>query len=80
MACHADVTAAQCVERRSMRIKAKKKLKAIMSDHRNAENIEKNASCGKVYGGMGEECTVFATVHFYIIRWSYQEKKFVRWL
>ncbi|XVF50048.1 hypothetical protein PTKIN_Ptkin04bG0063400 [Pterospermum kingtungense] len=47
VACHADVTAAQCIERRSMRMKAKKKLKAIISDLRNAENIEKNASCGK---------------------------------
>lgn len=46
--CHADVTAAQCVERRSMRIKAKKKLKDVLCDLRNAEIIEKNASCGKV--------------------------------
>ncbi|XVF11849.1 hypothetical protein REPUB_Repub08aG0062600 [Reevesia pubescens] len=50
VACHADVTAAQCAERRSMRIKAKKKLKGIMSDLRNSENIENNASCGKDQG------------------------------
>ncbi|EOY21978.1 SNF2 domain-containing protein / helicase domain-containing protein / HNH endonuclease domain-containing protein, putative isoform 1 [Theobroma cacao] len=50
VACHADVTAVQCAERSSMRIKAKKNLKAIMSDLRNAGNIEKNASCRKDQG------------------------------
>ncbi|XVE56866.1 hypothetical protein DITRI_Ditri04bG0044700 [Diplodiscus trichospermus] len=50
VACHADVTAAQCAERRSVRINAKKNLKAIMRDLRNAENTEKNASCEKDQG------------------------------
>ncbi|XVF50016.1 hypothetical protein PTKIN_Ptkin04bG0061800 [Pterospermum kingtungense] len=50
VACPADVTAAQCVEQRAMRMKAKKKLKAIVSDIRNAENIERNSSCGKDEG------------------------------
>ncbi|KAK8694990.1 hypothetical protein V6N13_072533 [Hibiscus sabdariffa] len=50
VACHAVVTAEQCAERRSMRTKAKKKLKAIMADLKKAENIENNASSGKDYG------------------------------
>ena len=40
MACHADVTAAQCAERRSTRAKAKKQLKVIMSDLRNVQSTE----------------------------------------
>ncbi|XP_024170416.1 DNA annealing helicase and endonuclease ZRANB3 isoform X3 [Rosa chinensis] len=35
VACHSDVTRAQCAERRSTRSKAKKQLKAIMSDLKN---------------------------------------------
>lgn len=35
VACHADVTAAQCAERRSLRIKAKKQLKVIMNSLRD---------------------------------------------
>ncbi|KAE8731957.1 hypothetical protein F3Y22_tig00002338pilonHSYRG00223 [Hibiscus syriacus] len=50
VACHAVVTAEQCAERRSMRTKAKKKLKAIMADLKNAQNKENNASCGKDNG------------------------------
>ncbi|KAK8362243.1 hypothetical protein V6Z12_A03G089000 [Gossypium hirsutum] len=50
VACHAVVTAAQCIERRSIRTKAKKKLKAIMADLKKAENMEKNSSCGKDQG------------------------------
>lgn len=40
VACHADVTAAQCAERRSTRAKAKKQLKVIMSDLRNVQSTE----------------------------------------
>ncbi|KAG8496693.1 hypothetical protein CXB51_007940 [Gossypium anomalum] len=47
VACHAVVTAAQCIERHSIRTKAKKKLKAIMADLKKAENMENNSSCGK---------------------------------
>ncbi|CAK9148010.1 unnamed protein product [Ilex paraguariensis] len=38
VACHADVTVAQCAERRSRRVKAKKQLKVIMSDLRNIKS------------------------------------------
>ncbi|KAB2038001.1 hypothetical protein ES319_D03G114700v1 [Gossypium barbadense] len=50
VACHAVVTAAQCTERRSIRAKAKKKLKVIMADLKKAENMENNSSCGKDQG------------------------------
>ncbi|KAK8306221.1 hypothetical protein V6Z12_D03G113400 [Gossypium hirsutum] len=50
VACHAVVTAAQCIERRSIRAKAKKKLKVIMADLKKAENMENNSSCGKDQG------------------------------
>ncbi|XP_052483258.1 uncharacterized protein LOC105788446 isoform X2 [Gossypium raimondii] len=50
VACHAVVTAAQCTERRSIRAKAKKKLKAIMAGLKKAENMENNSSCGKDQG------------------------------
>lgn len=41
MACHSDVTKQQCAERHSTRIKAKKKLKAIMTNlkHKGTETI-----------------------------------------
>ncbi|KAK2970334.1 hypothetical protein RJ640_003302 [Escallonia rubra] len=42
VACHADVTAAQCAERRSTRAKAMKQLKVIMSHLRNAQTFNAN--------------------------------------
>ncbi|OMO52998.1 SNF2-related protein [Corchorus olitorius] len=50
VACHADVTAAQCAERRLMRIKAKNKLKSVLNELRNSENTEMNAPCRKDQG------------------------------
>ncbi|OMO51229.1 SNF2-related protein [Corchorus capsularis] len=52
VACHADVTAAQCAERRLMRIKAKKKLKSVLNELRNSENTERNAPCRKDQGSL----------------------------
>ncbi|KAK6920937.1 HNH endonuclease [Dillenia turbinata] len=40
VACHADVTAAQGAQRRSIRVKAKKQLKAVMSSLKNARETE----------------------------------------
>lgn len=37
VACHSDVTRAQCAERRSTRSKAKKQLKEIMSEMKNKD-------------------------------------------
>ncbi|GKU88872.1 hypothetical protein SLEP1_g3086 [Rubroshorea leprosula] len=50
VACHKDVTAAQNAERRTMRIKTKKKLEAIMSDLKNDEKMEKNSASVKDEG------------------------------
>ncbi|KAK7852707.1 dna annealing helicase and endonuclease zranb3 [Quercus suber] len=40
VACHSEVTAAQCAERRSTRAKAKKQLKVILSELRNVQSTE----------------------------------------
>ncbi|KAL4633575.1 hypothetical protein ACB092_04G132100 [Castanea dentata] len=40
IACHSEVTAAQCAERRSTRAKAKKQLKVILSELRNVQSTE----------------------------------------
>lgn len=40
VACHYDVTKAQYADRRSTKIKAKKQLKAVMSDLRALQNVE----------------------------------------
>ncbi|KAL8118157.1 uncharacterized protein LOC141723593 [Apium graveolens] len=42
--CHARVTKEQCAERRSTRLKAKKQLKELMIDLRNAQNLKQNYS------------------------------------
>ncbi|KAF8408173.1 hypothetical protein HHK36_007315 [Tetracentron sinense] len=42
VACHAEVTAAQCAERRSTRVKAKKQLKVIMNDLKNGGSTEQS--------------------------------------
>lgn len=42
VACHADVTAAQCAERCSKRKEAKKKLEILISGLSNSQNIEQN--------------------------------------
>lgn len=42
VACHADVTAAQCAERCSKRKEAKKKLEILISGLSNGQNIEQN--------------------------------------
>lgn len=39
VACHSDVTKAQCDERRLRRIEAKKQLKAVMSDVKNVNKV-----------------------------------------
>lgn len=46
VACHSDVTKQQCAERHSTRIKAKKKLKAIMTNlkHKGTETIQQVCS------------------------------------
>ncbi|KAL6955110.1 DNA helicase [Sarracenia purpurea var. burkii] len=38
--CHADVTAAQCAQRRSVRVKAKKQLKVVINSLKNIQNAE----------------------------------------
>ena len=40
IACHSEVTAAQCAERRSTRAKAKKQLKVILSELRNVQSTK----------------------------------------
>ncbi|GMQ10844.1 hypothetical protein CsSME_00053692 [Camellia sinensis var. sinensis] len=42
--CHADVTAAQCAQRRSARAKAKKQLKAIMNGLKNIQKTDQTDS------------------------------------
>ncbi|XP_034673278.1 DNA annealing helicase and endonuclease ZRANB3 isoform X2 [Vitis riparia] len=44
VACHSDVTAAQCAERRSVRIKAKKQLKVIMNSLK--DDAKMKHTCG----------------------------------
>ncbi|GMQ10847.1 hypothetical protein CsSME_00053692 [Camellia sinensis var. sinensis] len=46
--CHADVTAAQCAQRRSARAKAKKQLKAIMNGLKNIQKTDQTDSNLKV--------------------------------
>lgn len=41
VACHADVTAAQCAERRLAKQKAKKQLKIIMNNLKGAQELGK---------------------------------------
>lgn len=48
VACHYNVTKAQCAERRSTRAKARKQLKAIMSDISIDENNDMTGSYIKV--------------------------------
>ncbi|KAJ0049423.1 hypothetical protein Pint_16189 [Pistacia integerrima] len=50
VACHYDVTKAQCAERRSTRAKARKQLKVIMSGLRNDENNDITGSHKKDKG------------------------------
>ncbi|XAR50003.1 hypothetical protein NMG60_11004203, partial [Bertholletia excelsa] len=47
VACHANVTAAQCAERRLEKAKAKKQLKVTLNDLRAAEKMEKPDSAVK---------------------------------
>lgn len=49
VACHADVTAAQCAERCSKRKEAKKKLEILISGLSNGQNIEQNHAKLKVF-------------------------------
>ena len=49
MACHSDVTKAQCAERRLARVKAKKRLKAVMSGLKDAHKVEQTDTNMKVY-------------------------------
>lgn len=49
VACHSDVTAAQCADRRSTRAKAKKQLKVIMNDLKNDQKTKKTNTNIEVY-------------------------------
>ena len=49
VACHSDVTKAQCGERRLARVKAKKRLKAVMSGLKDAHKVEQTDTNMKVY-------------------------------
>lgn len=49
VACHYDVTKAQCAERHLARVKAKKQLKAVLSDLKNAYKVEHTDTNMKVY-------------------------------
>ena len=46
--CHSDVTAAQCAERRSVRIKAKKQLKVIMNSLKDDAKMKHTCGNSKV--------------------------------
>ncbi|KAJ4713121.1 DNA annealing helicase and endonuclease ZRANB3 [Melia azedarach] len=50
VACHYDVTTAQCAERRSTRAKARKQLKVIMDGLRNNQNSDKTICLTKDQG------------------------------
>lgn len=49
VACHSDVTAAQCAERRTERVKARRQLKAILKALKNDDNTEVPEAKAKVY-------------------------------
>jgi hypothetical protein len=49
VACHSDVTAAQCADRRSTRAKAKKQLNVIMHDLKNDQKTKKTNTNIEVY-------------------------------
>lgn len=49
VACHYDVTTAQCAERRSTRAKARKQLKVVMDGIKNDQNFDRTVSHTKVY-------------------------------
>lgn len=49
VACHYNVTTAQCAERRSTRAKARKQLKVIMDGIQNDLNVDGTVPHTKVY-------------------------------
>ncbi|KAL5544566.1 hypothetical protein UlMin_008350 [Ulmus minor] len=52
VACHYDVTKAQCAERRAARVKAKKQLKAVMNALKNVQDTEKTNTHTKEQGNL----------------------------
>lgn len=60
--CHADVTAAQSAERCSLRKKARKQLKTMMSVLKNIQDSEQNCGQKKVYFLMPKALLVVMSV------------------
>lgn len=78
IACHSDVTKAQCAERRLTRAKAKKQLKAVMNGLKDVQNNEETDANVKVCSQSTNLFLLSRSALFVFFSVSGQDHKFPR--